>query len=216
MKLKVLVVAVAVLGLLVIWRSVKTEPVPLNDFDARIEKLRSDGDVEALETEAKSKDIRTARRAVESMGYLGRKAVKQIRTAMADPRPQIRQQAATAYARAAHIKNIAPLVKVAQTDKSPVVRASAITALGKRRVYEEMETLLQAMNDDDIIVRRRAAEAVVVMIGRRYPYKPNASPARRLKSIAVIRDFWMIAEGKASKYYDRDRKRREEAALKSQ
>jgi HEAT repeat protein len=212
MKLKLLIAIAAILGLLVIWQSMGTAPVQLDEIDASIEKLRANDDVEALDVAVKSKNIRTARRAVEAMGYLGPMYVKRLRTALSDPRPQIRQQAATAYARAANIKDIAPLTKVAQTDKSPVVRASAITALGKKRVYEEMETLLQAMNDDDIMVRRRATEAVVLLIGRRYPYKPNASSARRLKYIAVIREFWTHAKGPAGNYYDRERIRLQEAA----
>ena len=200
---------------MVIWRFIRTEAPPIDQLDARMEKLRADGDVEALDAEAQSQDVPTARRAVESMGYVGPKAVRHIRRALDDPRPAIRQQAATAYARAADPKDTAPLTKVARTDKSPVVRAAAVTALGQARVYEGMETLLEAMNDDDIVVRRRAAEAVILFTGRRYPYRADAPSAQRLKSIAVIRKFWARAKDIASRYYDKERRRRKEAAEKS-
>ena len=216
MRLKLLVAAAAVLGVLVIWQLMRGGAPPIDELDERMEKLRADGDVEALATEAKSPDIRTARRAVESMGYVGPKAVRQIRRALKDPRPQIRQRAATAYARAADPKEAAaPLADVARTDKSTEVRAAAVTALGRSRACGEMETLLAAMNDEDIVVRRRAAEAVVLIIGRRYPYDPNGPSARRLKSIAVIRLFWAQVKGDVGKYYDEVHKRRKDAARKS-
>ena len=216
MRLKLLVVAAAVLGVLVIWQLMRGGGPPIDELDARMEKLRADGNVEALATEAKSPDIRTARSAVETMGYVGPKAVKQIRRHLKDPRPEIRQKAATAYAKAADPKEAAPLAEVARTDNSPIVRAAAITGLGRARAYGEMETLLTAMNDDDIVVRRRAAEAVVLILGRRYPYDPNASSAQRLKSIDVIRQFWLKAKGLVGEYYDKVRKRRKKAAAKSQ
>jgi len=215
MRLKLLVVTVAVLGVWAIWRLMWGGAPPINEIDARMEKLRADGDVEALAAEADSPDIRTVRRAVETMGYVGPKAVRQIRRALEDPRPEIRQQAATAYARAADPKEAAPLAEVARADKSAIVRAAAVTGLGRARVYGEMETLLAAMNDEDIVVRRRAAEAVVLIIGRRYPYDPSSSSAQRRKSIAVIRLFWAKVKGDVGKYYDKVRKRRKEAAGKS-
>ncbi len=217
MKVKILAVVAAILCVVAIWRLMPTRDAPIGGLDARMEKLRADGDVEALSKEAASKDIPTARRAVESMGFVGFKALKHIRVAMEDPRPAVRQKAVTAYATAAKPKSIAPVLKeIVRTDNSPIVRATAVTALGRERVYEEMETLLAAMNDDDIVVRRRAAEAVVLMIGRRYPYKPHAPSAERLKSIAVIRKFWIRARTVAGKYYDRDRIRRKKEAEESQ
>ena len=210
MKLKLLVGLAAILSVLVIWNVVQVEPPQLDDIDARMEKLRRDGDTETLSIEAQNSDIRTARRAVKTMGYLGPLGVKPIRTAMKDPRPGIRQEAAMAYARAADPKEAAPLAEVARTDKASVVRAAAVTGLGRTRAYEEMDTLFAAMNDEDITVRRRAAEAVVLFIGRRYPYEPNASSTQRLKSIAVIRQFWSKAKGAAGEYYDRERIRRKD------
>jgi HEAT repeat protein len=214
MKLKLLVAVAAVLGVLVVWQLMQGSAPPLDELDARMEDLRVKGDTEALAVETPKTDIRTARRAVKMMGYLGRKGVKPILVALKDPRPEIRQEAAVAYARAADPKEAAPLAKVARNDKVAVVRAAAITGLGRSRAYEEMETLLEAMDDDDIIVRRRAAESVVLLIGRRYPYDANASSAKRLKSIAVIRKFWARAKGVAGEYYERERKRRKDAAGK--
>ncbi|MBL7219721.1 MAG: HEAT repeat domain-containing protein [Phycisphaerae bacterium] len=212
MRLKLLIAAAAILGVLVIWQLMRPGPPPVDQLDARMENLRLAGDVEALASEAESTDIPTARRAVETLGYLGPEALPQLRRALEDRRPQIRQKAAIACARAADPKVAAPLLaKVARTDKSPVVRAAAVTGLGRARAYDEMETLLAEMNDDDVIVRGRAAEAVVNIIGRRYPYNLNAPPAKRLESIARIRKFWARAKGAVGEYYDKVRKRRKDA-----
>ncbi|MBT3201200.1 MAG: HEAT repeat domain-containing protein [Phycisphaerales bacterium] len=210
MKLKLLVGIAVILSVLVIWNLVRVEPPQLDDIDARMEQLRADGDTEALSAEIRNPDIRTARRAVKTMGYLGPLGVMSIRDAMKDTRPQIRQEAVLAYARAADPKEAEPMAELARTDKAPVVRAAAVTGLGRTRAYEKMDTLLAAMNDDDVTVRQRAADAVVLLIGRRYPYEPNASPSQRLKYIAVIRQFWSRAKGTAGDYYDRERVRRKD------
>ena len=68
MKFKLLVGIAAVLGVLVIWQLVRPEAPQIDELDTRMEKLRASGDIETLTTETKSPDIRTARRAVESMG----------------------------------------------------------------------------------------------------------------------------------------------------
>lgn len=206
-KLKLLVAVAAVLGVLVIWQLTRDASLPADSVDARMEELRRAGDVEALAAEAKSPDIRTARRAVETMGYVGPKAITQIRHALADRRPEIRQRATLAYARAAGPKEMPPLAEVARTDKSPTVRASAVTALGRVRAHREMETLLQAMNDRDVVVRRRAADAVRLILGRKYRYDPNGPSAQRLRSIAAIRRVWANVKGVVGKYHDKARKR---------
>jgi len=211
MKLKVLVTTAAVLGLVVIWRMTQEDPPLVDSLDTRMEKLRVTADVEALAQEAESPDIRTARRAVATMGYVGPKAVKQIRRALTDRRPAVRRQATTAYARAAGPKELAPLAEVARDDKSFRVRASAVTALGQARACSEMETLLEAMNDEDLVVRRRAARAVTLILGRRYNYDPNSSSARRLKSIDVLRKFWAKAKDVVGEYHAQTRNQRKDA-----
>jgi len=215
MKLKLLAGVAVVLGVLVIWEFAREEPPQIDSLDARMEQLRKAGDVEALAAEAQSSDIQTAQRAVETMGYVGKKAVRQIRHALADRRPEIRQRAATAYARAAGPKEAPLLAEVAGTDESPTVRATAVTALGHIRAHTEMETLLTAMNDDDLIVRRRAAEAVADILGRRYLYNANDPPAKRRESIDVIRSLWTKVKGAVGAYHDEAYKRRKGAAGKS-
>jgi len=212
MRLKLLISTTAILGILVVWQLMQrgAEPVDnLHAIDARMEKLRLAGDVETLSAETENTDIPTARQAVEALGHLGAKAVPKLRRALQDKRPEVRQQAARAYARAADPKQAAPiLAKIATTDKSPAVRASAITGLGHRRTYEAMDTLLAEMNDDDVVVRGRAAEAVVTILGPRYPYDPHDPPAKRLEIIAKIRKFWLRAKSDVRNYFD---KRRREA-----
>ena len=216
MKLKLLVAIAAILGVLVIWQLMRGSGLPLDSLDARMEKMRLAGDVEGLAAAARSTDILVARRAVETLGYLGPKAVEHIRRLLADPRPEIRQRAASAYTRAADSKEAPPVAELARTDKIPAVRAAAVTALGQAHVYGEMETLLAAMDDEDVVVRNRAADAVTLILGRRYRYDPNGSAADRLRAIAATREFWERAKGRVGEYYDKARKQRKDAAEKSQ
>ena len=215
-KLKLLIAVAAVLGAVVIWRLVSGGEPPIDSIDARMEKMRQAGDVEGLAAEGRSDDILAARRAVETLGYLGPKAVEHIGPFLADPRAEIRQRAATAYAKAAD-PSVAPLLaKVARTDTSAAVRAAAVIALGQGRTYGERETLIEAMNDRDVVVRRRAVEAITLILGRRYRYDPNGPSDARLNSMAVIRQFWADNADVVGKYCDAARQRRKAAAEKSQ
>ena len=215
-KLKLLIATAAVLVAVLIWQLISGGGPAIDSIDARMEKLRQAGDVEGLAAEGRSSDILAARRAVETLGYLGPKAVEHIEPFLADPRAEIRQRAATAYAKAADSNVAPPLAKVARTDTSPVVRAAAVTVLGQARVYGEMDTLLTAMNDEDVVVRRRAADAVTLILSLRHAYDPKGSSAQRLKAIAVIRQFWEPRKDFAGKYFEGARKRRKDEAEKSQ
>ncbi|MCP4379798.1 MAG: HEAT repeat domain-containing protein [bacterium] len=204
-KFKLLIAVTIALGATGLWLLTRDSSLPSDSVDARMENMRRADNVEGLAAEAKSQDIRTARRAVETMGHVGQKATKQIRIALTDHRPEIRQRAAIAYAKAIGPEASAPLAEVARNDKNPQVRATALIALGRARAYTEMETLLDAMNDEDLTVRRRAADAVTSILGRRYQFDPNASPAQRTKSINAIRKFWASAKGAVGTYYDKSR-----------
>jgi hypothetical protein len=220
MKLKLLLAAAAVLGILVVWIAPWSSAPALAELDAHMEQLRTEGNVEALESEVQSKDVKRAKRAVETLGYLGRSSIekrdvsiKKIRVTMKnDSRPEIRQAAVIAYAKVMEKtspkkQDPAPLGNIARTDKSKDVRICTITALGNMGAYEELETLLQAMNDDDLTIRRRAAEAVVLVIRRRYTFHPNASPKQRLKEIDRIRHFWKFYQDNVTKFHNDKRKK---------
>ena len=138
MKLKLLIAIAAILSIVVIWRLVRSAGPEIDSIDARMEALRKAGDVEGLAAIARSTDILAARRAVETLGYLGPKAVEPIIALLNDERVVIRQRAAAAYARAADTSEAPALARVARADTSPSVRAAAVTALGHARVYGEI------------------------------------------------------------------------------
>ncbi len=215
-RLRVLIATASVLGAVLIWRLIWAGGPEIDSIDARMEKLRRAGDVEALAALARSEDILAARRATETLGYLGLKAVEHITPLLADPRAEIRQRAATAYARAADPSAAPALAKLARTDDNAMVRAAAVTALGQAQVHGEMDTLLSAMDDDAPIVCARAAEAVTLMLGRRWPYDPDWESPKRQKTIAEIRRFWTVYKDVVARYCDKARRQRKAAAAKSQ
>jgi HEAT repeat protein len=202
-ELLVVIAMIAILAILVV--------PAVDEPDARMEQLRVEGNVEALASEAQSKDIKRARHAVETLGHVGRDSIQKLRTTMTDSRPEIRQEAVIAYEKvmAASPKDFNPAVlsQIARTDENKDVRITAITALGNMGAYEELETLLQAMNDDDLTVRRRAAQAVVLIIRRRYTFDANASPRQRLKEIDRIRRFWKFYQDNVTKFHNDKRKK---------
>ena len=70
------------------------------------------------------------------------------------------------------------------------------------------------MTDEDLTVRSRAADAVALIIGRRYRYDPNDSPAQRLRTISTIRQFWARSKNIVGAYHDKARQRRKDEAEK--
>ena len=208
-RLRILIAIAVVLSVVVGWRLVSGggDRRNLGPDEARIDKLRRAGDVEALAAEIAGADEEAACRAVKAMASVGAKAVGHIERAMQDPRPKIRQKATLAYVRAAEPKQAAPLAKAARDDESPGVRAAAVTGIGRLCAYEEMETLLAAMDDPNLMVRRRAADAVAHIIGRRYRYNANDSSDKRRASIAVIRDVWAKDKKMIGRYHDHKSKK---------
>ena len=203
-RFRILIAIAAVLAVVVGWRLVSGggDRPNLEPDEARIDKLRREGDVEALAAEISGPNEGAARRAVAAMGTIGARAVTHIERAMQDPRPKVRQKAALAYTRAAESKQAAPLAKAARDDESPGVRAAAVTGIGRLCAYEEMETLLAAMDDPDLMVRRRAADAVAHIIGRRYRYNATDSSEKRRPAIAVIRGMWAKDKKMIARYHD--------------
>lgn len=174
---------------------------------ARIEALRRGGNVEALERElADPANVEGGRLAVAAMGSLGPQARPAIERAMRDNRAVVRESAALAYGRVTPPQQAAPLAKVARTDPSPVVRAAAVTALGQNKVYEEMESLLAALEDADPLVRRRASDAVARIVGRRYEVYLDGTPEQRREAVAKLREIWPGMKPGTTGYIDAQRR----------
>ena len=162
---------------------------------ARIDRLRRNRDVAALAKEAAGPKVEVARRAVAAMAHVGPQAAPQIRQAMNDPRAEVRQAAVVALgrvsARVPQPVDMAALAKAARGDGAVKVRAGAVIALGAIHAFEELETLLSAMQKDKSLhVRRRAAAAVVRIIGVDVGFKAGDPPQKRRQAIERIRAVW--------------------------
>jgi len=168
---------------------------------ARIEQLRQAKDLAGLGTQAAHTNERVARLAVGAMGRLGAEAVPKIERALEDKRPRVRERAATAYAQAARHDQAAPLAKLVREDASPNVRAAAVAGLGRLCAFDEMESILAAMDDPDVAVRRRASKAATriacVIVG----YQADDPVAKRHAAIRRMRAHWAKERGSARQYW---------------
>ena len=168
---------------------------------ARIEKLRRAKNLAALGAESGHASENVARLAVGALGRLGPEALPKIAKAMGDKRPRVREKSATAYAQVARHDQAAPLAKLAREDRSANVRAAAVAGLGRVCAFDEMETILVAMDDPDIAVRRRASKAATriacVIVG----YKADDLPAKRRAAIQRMRAHWQKEKDSARQYW---------------
>jgi len=190
LRLSVLIGAALVVGAAVTWR-----------LATGGDRYRRKGDVAALGREVSNSDLKVAQRAVDALGVVGPKAVSEIEKAMGDDRPKVRAKAAIALASAGHRDRTALLAKAARDDPSADVRATAVSALGQVYAYNEMETLLAALEDGDVTVRRRAAEAICRITGVDFAFRADDPPEKRRKIIAIVRHLWPKMEPRVRDYY---------------
>ena len=192
-RLRVLIGMAVVPALLAIGQALLTEDASLAGLtpqQARIEKLRRAGNVDALAEELTGSDPAGAVLAAEALGSLGTEATSHLEPAMKDPRPEVREVVALALARAGGPGAIPILSPAVRTDTSPPVRAAAVTALGKLGDPDAMGILLDALGDSNAGVRGRAAEAVSTISGIEFGFRPNDPPARRQQAQRQIRMLW--------------------------
>jgi len=206
LRLVVLIAVAVVLAGLVIWQlafpgedDASAEP---DAAAARIEELRRERNVAGLAKEVSASDARTARRAVAALGRIGSEAVQQVKQAMRDPRPRVREQAASSFAEVAQREDAAPLARLAVEDKSPNVRAAAVSGLNRMCAYDQMESLLAAMMDGDIIVRRRAYRAAKRFACVQVAYRADDPPSKRRAAVQQLRAEWLKHRDRARRYWE--------------
>lgn len=178
---------------------------------ARIEGHRRNGDTAALAREASSADVKIVRLSMHALADSGPAGVPHIERAMRDDRPQVREAAAAALGRAAGRDRSGLLAEAVSKDTAANVRATAASALGRMRAYNEMETLMAALEDSDVTVRRRANAAINRITGVHFKFRADGSDEDRRKAIAMIRRLWPTMKPNVERYYarqrDKDRKR---------
>jgi len=166
---------------------------------AQIEKLREKGDITAVAARVADPSEEVARYAVGALARLGSASAPEIRRAMEDPRPRVREQAATSFAQVSRYPEAAPLAKMAREDPSADVRAAAVSGLNRMGAFGEMDTFLAAMDDPDPIVRRRAGEAAKRFACADVRFRADDPPEKRQAAIQTLRDLWQKEKDLACK-----------------
>jgi HEAT repeat protein len=107
-----------------------------------------------------------AARVIATSG-LGRKvgamAIDELRVALADPAPEVREAAILAITPVAEPADLARLVALATGDASGAVRARALTALSRRKPEGTAEAARRGLDDRYLGARLAAAEALVAL-----------------------------------------------------
>jgi HEAT repeat protein len=218
MRLRILIAITVLLVPLVAW-SIVSSPSGApgrSPEELAIDEDRINGNVDGLAEKARTYKPEFAKKAVRAMGHGGRKSIPTLRTILQDDkRPELRQQAAMAMAKAIMVaaekdkpldsSMTAPLV-IALNDETPEVRASAADALGQVYDYSNMSSLLKAMDDEHLIVRRKAYNAVTRIFGRKYIFDANSPSPKRKIIIKTIATDWNVHKGMVGKYHDHHHK----------
>ena len=169
---------------------------------ARIAVLQREKNITALAREVSNPNVEVARHAVAALGRIGAESMEQVKHALSDTRPRVRERAAATFAHVARREDAAPLAKLVREDASANVRAAAVSGLERMFAYEQMETILAAMEDPDVAVRRRAAVAArrfaCVIVG----YKADAPPHKRKAAVQRMRSEWLKHRDRARKYWE--------------
>jgi HEAT repeat protein len=168
---------------------------------AQIDKLREKRDIPALAAKVSDSSEVVARHAVGALARLGPGSLPEIRKAMQDPRPGVREAAATGFAQVGRHEEGAPLVKLVREDESANVRAAAVSGLDRMCAFDEMETIIAAMDDPDVIVRRRAGKAATRFACADVGFRADDPPDKRQAAIERMRALWREEKDRARRYW---------------
>ncbi len=112
--------------------------------------------------------------AVRALGKArNRKYMPEILAALGDPSPVVRWDAAVVLQTLPDAQAIMTLQKLAISDKSIDVRASAAAALRQYRTSAVYRTLLRCLDDEDFTVRDAAHSSLVYQTGRDEGFDPE-------------------------------------------
>lgn len=180
--------------LLVVWlltRGGADKDLPTNANVLQVMKAEQARDVPALTAALSHSDPDAARAAIRGLGnVMGPRAAPQVQTALADPRPRVRVQAALELASfgASARASLPALRGPAGNDQSVDVRVAAVQALGAMESMDAVEPLMSALNDPEARVRRAALGSLEGLLRVRYAYyNADDSAAQRQQYVARIR-----------------------------
>ncbi|MCP4379714.1 MAG: HEAT repeat domain-containing protein [bacterium] len=219
MRLRIPIAITVLLAPLIAWSIISSPSgtFGMSSEEQAIDEDQINGNIDGLAEKARTYKPELAKKAVRAMGHGGKKSIPALKTILQDnKRPELRQQAAMAMAKAVMVaaeedkpldsQMTAPLVIALMNDKTPEVRASAADALGQVYDYSNMSSLLKAMDDEDLTVRRKAYNAVSRIFGREYIFDPNSPSPKRKIIIKAIATDWKVYEKHIGKYHDHHHK----------
>ncbi|MCD6303931.1 MAG: HEAT repeat domain-containing protein [Planctomycetes bacterium] len=213
MRLRILIGIAVVLAVVAVWRlgfSGRSDgPVEKRPDLAKIEHARRRKNIDVLKRAIKSSNPEIAGRAAAAMADIGPQALPVIEKALEDQRPRVREKAATAFAKVAPREQAGKLAEMVKQDRSANVRAAAVTGLERMFAYDQMETIIAAMEDPDVAVRRRAAAAARRFAGIRVGYRADDPPAKRHAAVQRMREIWQKEAPAARRYWEAILKKRQ-------
>jgi HEAT repeat protein len=110
--------------------------------------------------------------------------------AAADPDPRVREAAIVWVGRLCGKAEVPFLIRVLRSDDSPAVRAAAAQALGRFRLPEVGDALIQALHDAYVVVRARAGGSMSRLLGVDVHYRAADPVEKRQAAIRKFRFLW--------------------------
>jgi len=157
----------------------------------QLERAPSAETANALASMAQDADTPVALRSLGTLGRLRRAdALPQMKAAMKDARPEVREAGALALGNLGRRTHPQTLVEALRSDPSPEVRAAAARGIGLVYYWEGMPDLMNALNDSSEDVRRNAGAAVHRLWRADFLYRADDPPQERAQRIALIRSMW--------------------------
>lgn len=220
MRLRILIGVAIVMIPLAIWRIASYRSGSAASRTVRQAAIREDminENVQGLVEKVTTYETVDAMRATSVLGKIGIKSLPRLKVILReDKRPEVREQAA--YAIADVVQSVASvekpitkqmtadLVDTMENEEVPAVRAAAASALGRIYDYNNMASLLKAMDDKDLGVRVSAHAAVSKIFGRKYKFEPKDPSAQRQIVIKGIAKDWEVYKNRVGTYHDVNRK----------
>ena len=120
-----------------------------------------------------------------ALGQIGKpKPARDLVRALIDKDETVRNYAAQALGSCGEPKALPALAWAAFNEKSPYVRALAISAMGTLKDTRACGVLVALLASEDYLVRARAIEALMDLTGSRRGFDPRASRTRRERALA--------------------------------
>jgi hypothetical protein len=164
----------------------------------KVAERRDDQAVDQVAKVVGHQDTMVAATGVRTLGMMRRaRAVKiltEIASGATEKRSAVRQEAVIQLGSQKDPEALNTLRQVIKADPDPRVRAAAATSLSRQHSLPDVALLVQvAEAEQDPVVQARAVGSVERLIGLKFGYDPQASPAERQKALLRMRSIALTA-----------------------